>query len=154
MESARIMNTPRVSICLPTLNSMEFLAERMGSISVQSFSDWEVVAVDGFSDDGTHEALHDFAFKHPQVKVSQAVRDGIYPNFNRCIESAEGEFVYIATSDDTMAPDCLEKMVNALEENPDCDLAHCPMKVIDRNGVPAFDWWCTTRFSRGVQGSC
>lgn len=40
-----------------------------------------------------------------------------------------------------MAEDCLEKMVKALDENPDCDLAHCPMRVIDQHGAPGRDWW-------------
>jgi hypothetical protein len=93
------------------------------------------------SDDGTHQSLLDFAAAVPQARVVQAERDGIYPNFNRCIRLAKGEFIYIATSDDTMAADCLEKMVAALDENPDCDLAHCPMRVIDEHGGPGLDWW-------------
>jgi glycosyltransferase involved in cell wall biosynthesis len=131
----------RVSICLPTLNSMEFLAARLDSIRQQTFKSWELVAVDGMSDDGTYQSLLDFAATVPEARVVQAERDGIYPNFNRCIRLAAGEYVYIATSDDTMAADCLEKMVAALDENPDCDLAHCPMRVMDESGGPAPDWW-------------
>ena len=33
-----------------------------------------------------------------------------------------------------MAADCLEKMVAALEANPDCYIAHCPLRVIDEHG--------------------
>ena len=40
-----------------------------------------------------------------------------------------------------MAPDCLSKMVQALEAHPDCDLAHCPLKMITETGGDAFDWW-------------
>jgi glycosyltransferase involved in cell wall biosynthesis len=130
-----------VSICLPTLNSRRFLTDRLESIRQQSFSRWEVVAVDSYSDDGTFGMLENFAAGDARVRVSQAPRDGIYPNFNRCIRQAKGRFVYIATSDDTMAPDCLEKLTGALVENPDCDLAHCPMRVIDEDGLPGRDWW-------------
>jgi GT2 family glycosyltransferase len=35
-----------------------------------------------------------------------------------------------------MTPNALEEMVNALEENPGCDLAHCKLKIIDENGAP------------------
>jgi hypothetical protein len=58
----------------------------------------------------------------------------MYANWNNCIRRARGEFVYIATSDDSMAPDCLEKLVAALTAHPDCDLAHCPLKVFDEAG--------------------
>jgi len=40
----------------------------------------------------------------------------MYANWNNCINLAQGKYVYIATSDDTMTPDCLEKMVGALEK--------------------------------------
>jgi hypothetical protein len=32
-------------------------------------------------------------------------------------------------------------MVNALDENPHCGLAHCPMRVIDGHVAPGRDWW-------------
>ncbi len=132
-----------VSICLPTLNSIRFLSDRLESIRNQTFKNWELIVVDSHSEDGTIEMLEEFAAGDVRVRVWQAPRDGIYPNFNRCIQQAKGRFVYIATSDDTMAHDCLQKMVEALVENPDCDLAHCPMRVIDESGGAGFDWWTT-----------
>jgi hypothetical protein len=33
-----------------------------------------------------------------------------------------------------MAPDCLEKLVAALDAHPECALAHCRLKVIDEHG--------------------
>src|SRR5687768_823778 len=112
--------TPLVSIGLPTLNSQRFLAPRMESIMRQTLTDWELVGIDGHSTDGTFEVLQELERNDPRVRVSQEPKDGIYPNFNRCAERARGKYVYIATSDDTMADDCLEKLVAALEANPDC----------------------------------
>lgn len=132
---------PRVSVCLPTLNSMEFLDARIASIRSQTFTGWNLVAVDGGSDDGTYEEVVRFAAEVPGSVVVRAGREGIYPAFNRCVREASGEFVHIATSDDTMAPDCLEKLVAALDENPDCDIAHCMLRVIDESGADAADWW-------------
>ena len=130
-----------VSICLPTRDSIRFLPERLASIRNQSFTDWELIAVDSHSEDGTLELLEQFAAVDARVRVCQAPPDGIYRNFNRGIRQARGRYVYIATSDDTMAHDCLEKLVAGLEENPDCELAHCPMRVIDVDGLPGLDWW-------------
>jgi glycosyltransferase involved in cell wall biosynthesis len=131
----------QVSICLPTLNSCRFLFERIESIRDQSFTDWELIAVDSHSEDGTSEMLQKFSLEDHRVRVLQTPKDGIYPNFNRGIQHAKGQFIYIATSDDTMAHDCLEKMVEALSDNPDCEIAHCPMRVIDENGELGPDWW-------------
>jgi hypothetical protein len=58
--------------------------------------------------------------------------------------------VYVATSDDNMAPDCLEKLVEALEANPDCDLAHCALRMFNENGVelPSTWWYNWSLFAR------
>jgi hypothetical protein len=53
------------------------------------------------------------------------------PNWN--IRRAQGKYIYIATSDDTMAPDFLEKMVQALEDHPECDLADSSTRIVGDN---------------------
>ncbi len=118
-------HTPAISVCLPNLNNRQFLQERLESIFKQSCADWELIVVDGHSDDGAWEFLQENAAREPRMRLVQAPREGIYPAINRCIELARGEFVYIATSDDTMPSDCLQKLAAALHSNPDCDLAHC-----------------------------
>jgi len=135
------MKAPRVSICLPNLNNRPYLEERIATIEAQTLTDWELVVCDNFSDDGAWEFFQELAQRDSRVRISQEPREGMYANWNNCVRLARGEFVYVATSDDTMAADCLEKMVKALDENPDCDLAHCPMKVIDQHGAPGRDWW-------------
>ncbi len=135
------MNAPRVSVCLPNLNNRPYLEERIATIEAQTFKDWELVICDNHSDDGAWEFFQELAKRDSRVLLSQEPREGMYANWNNCVRKARGEFVYVATSDDTMAEDCLEKMVKALDENPDCDLAHCPMKVIDQHGAPGRDWW-------------
>jgi len=52
------------------------------------------------------------------MRISPTPRKGVYAGFNDCIQLACGKHVYIVTSDDTMLPDFLEKMVVALNKNP------------------------------------
>ena len=42
-----------------------------------------------------------------------------------------------------MEEDCLKKLVEALELNSNCSLAHCNLKIIDENSerVPTLDWY-------------
>lgn len=136
------MSEPKVSICMPTLNSEAFLAPRLESIRRQTLTDWELVVVDSQSDDATLPMIESFAQQGGVVRVHQGPRDGIYTNINRSIEYARGAYVYIATSDDTMADDCLEKMVEALDRHPSCGMAHCALRIIDAQGGAAEDdWW-------------
>ena len=130
-----------VSICLPTFNSIRFLVARLDSILSQTYDDWELIVFDSGSNDGTVEMITALEAVDSRVRMFHAPRDGIYPNFNRGIRQASGDFIHIATSDDTMPPDFLNKMVNALEKNHDCELAHCPMRVLSEDGSDGYDWW-------------
>lgn len=127
---------------MPTLNSEAFLAPRLESIRRQTLRDWELVVVDSRSDDATLAMIESFARQGGVVRVYQGPRDGIYTNINRSIEYARSDYIYIATSDDTMADDCLEKMAGALDRYPGCGLAHCGLRLIDARGQPVQDnWW-------------
>lgn len=129
--------TPRVSILLPNLNNRPFLDERLRSIVAQTLADWELVVVDSYSTDGAWEFFQEWAARDSRIRIFQSPQRGIYVNWNRCLGLARGEYVLIAPSDDTMEPDFLEHMVRALDENPDCDLAHCKLRIIDENGGPS-----------------
>lgn len=138
---------PTVTICLPNLNNREFLPERLDSIRRQSFSDWEIVVFDSFSTDGAWEYLSEAAARDPRMRIWQAPR-GMYENWNNCVREARGRYVYFATSDDTMADDFLERMVGALEAEPDCGLAHSPLRTFDAEGreLPS-DWSTASMFA-------
>jgi len=125
---------PKVSILLPNLNCRPFLEDRIRTIKEQIFSDWELIIVDGYSSDGSWEFFQSIAESDSRVKLFQFPQEGIYAGINRCIQLAGGKYIYVATSDDTMTPDCLERMVTALENFPDCDLCHCCLAIIDEDG--------------------
>jgi glycosyltransferase involved in cell wall biosynthesis len=131
-----ISDKPKVSICVPNLNTRAFLPERFETIFNQTFQDWELIVYDSFSDDGAWEYIQQLASREPRMKISQGPREGTPGSWNPCIAQARGEYVYIATSDDTMMPDCLEKMVAALESNPDCGICQCELLIIDEKGWP------------------
>lgn len=146
------MSHPLVSVCLPNLNTRPYLPERVESILSQTCSDWELIVSDNHSEDGAWEFFQELARRDSRVSIQQAPREGLYANWNRCLERAQGKYVYIATSDDTMAPDCLEKLASALERHADCDLAHCTMRTIDPVGAPVHEprWPECTVFAQGL----
>ena len=135
---------PRVSICVPNLNTRRFLPERFQTILAQSFEDWELLVYDSYSDDGAWEYILAQAAREPRMRAWQGPRQGTPGSWSPCIREARGEYVYVATSDDTMPPDCIEKLVATLDANPHCDLAHCPLRAIDdesREIHTVSEWW-------------
>lgn len=123
----------KVSILLPNLNNREYLEPRIQSIRDQTLKEWELVVVDSYSNDGAWEYFEECARKDKKIRIYQSEERGIYNNFNKCIRYARGEYIYFATSDDTMTPNALEEMVTALEKNTGCDLAHCKLRIIDEH---------------------
>jgi glycosyltransferase involved in cell wall biosynthesis len=143
---------PLVSICLPNLNARSFLEERFQSILGQTLQDWELFVYDSHSDDGSWELIQDFAKKDTRIRILQGPREGPYPAWNECLRNTSGEYVYVATSDDSMAPEFLERMVAGMETNPDCELAHSPVVIVDDRGEPVKDlpWPDVTAFADGI----
>jgi len=145
------MKPPRVSVCLPNLNTYPYLRERVDTILAQTYAHWELVVSDNFSDDGAWELFQELSRRDPRIVIAQAPREGMYQNWNRCLDRARGEFIYVATSDDGMAPDCLEKLVDALDRHPECDAAHCSLVVVDEAGTPLPNpWWREGLFDQSL----
>jgi len=133
------MSAPLVSICLPNLNTRPFLEERMESLFCQTLVDWELIICDSHSDDEAWEFFKQFK-RDPRVRLCQVPREGLYAGWNECLKRVEGEYVYIATSDDTAEPGLLERLVGLLEEHRDTDLAVCRYRRIDERGEHLPDW--------------
>src|SRR5262245_39730340 len=144
--------TPRISICVPNLNTLPFLEERFESIFGQSLQDWELFVYDSYSDDGSWEFIQRVARGEKRMRIAQGPREGIYPAWNECLRQTTGEYVYIATSDDAMSNDFLEKMVGALDEHSECELAHCPLVTVNERGEVLADltWPEITVFGDGA----
>jgi len=137
---------PKVSICVPNLNTRPFLPERFQTIREQSLNDWELLVYDSHSTDGAWEYICELAAEEPRMRAWQGPREGTPGSWSPCVAKARGEYVYIATSDDTMPPDCLEKLVAALDAHPGCDVAHCRLMPIDEHGNEVSErsrWWST-----------
>lgn len=139
----------QVSILLPNYNKGKYIRERLESINNQSFTNWELIVIDGYSDDGSWEIIKAFSERIDNPKqILQLPRKGIYDAFNQCIKRASGKYIYIATSDDLMSRDCLTEMVAALEEFPDCGLCSSCLYIIDEDGNKVHDRWHSTNSSK------
>ncbi|MDJ1491709.1 glycosyltransferase [Cytophagaceae bacterium DM2B3-1] len=133
---------PKVSIILPNLNSYPFISERIETILHQTLAEWECIVIDGYSNDGSWELLTEVASKDTRFHLYQFPPKGPYDAWNKGIDKSTGEYIYIATSDDTMVSQCLEQMVSALDKHQVCDIAHCNLRVIDEQGEASslLDW--------------
>lgn len=125
---------PKVSIIMPCYNAEEHLAISVGSLFAQSFTDWELIAIDDGSRDGTLlwlQSQHD-----PRIKVITQSNQGVSAARNRGLGIVTGNYVAFLDADDTWAPTFLEKMIAALEHAPHAVLAYCGWQNVGLPGSP------------------
>lgn len=99
-----IMNTPLVSICIPTFNGEKFLSNALLSASAQVGDDIEIIISDDCSSDRSLEIALKHAEKDPRVRVLHAKYNrGLVGNFNYCIAEARGEWIKFLLQDDVLS---------------------------------------------------
>ncbi|TAN38423.1 MAG: glycosyltransferase [Verrucomicrobia bacterium] len=107
---------PCVSICIPTYNSRDYLAECIASIRAQTFTDYEVVICDDESSDGTLDLARQLAKGDTRFRfISNPCRLGLVQNWNNCVKQARGEWIKFVFQDDVIKSSCLEKLLLACE---------------------------------------
>jgi len=98
-------SSPKVSIIIPTFNSVVFLAKSLTSVLSQSFRDFEIVIVDGVSKDETIALIEPFAENDPRIRYISEKDKGIYDAMNKGIALARGEWLLFLGSDDHLHDD-------------------------------------------------
>ena len=126
----------KFSIITCTKNSASFLAENIASVKAQTFTDYEQVFVDGFSDDGTWETIERYREANPdKVRAVQTEPKGISNAMNRGIREAKGEFLIHLHSDDSFYDDkVLADVADFLDKNPQLDWIYGQANTIREDG--------------------
>jgi glycosyltransferase involved in cell wall biosynthesis len=126
---------------------MPYLPERLESILGQTYPHWKLNVLDSFSDDGSKEVYD--SLEDERINVSYVPKEGIYPAWNKLLGLVKHDWVYIATADDTMYPECLEKCLKAISENPPTPLVLFGIDVITEKGRKC-EYWHGSR-NRGAR---
>ncbi len=106
---------PRISVIIPAYHHEKYIAAAIESILAQSFSDFEIVAIDDGSPDRTGEILDSCARRDDRIRVFHQENRGVAETSNRGIEYARGEWVAFCGSDDTYPPGALEALIRKSE---------------------------------------
>lgn len=125
----------KVSIIVPNYNYCRFLHKRMESIFEQSYDNYEVILLDDCSSDGSGEYLRELSTQ-PKVKkciINESNTGSPFLQWERGLQEADGEYVWIAESDDWCLPNFLEILVDALNANEKTSFAMVGSIMVDEN---------------------
>lgn len=137
--------TPAVSVLLPCRDAAAHLPEAIESIAVQSFTDFEVIALDDGSRDATPDLLADWAGSDERVRVLRTAGRGLVAALSLGMDAAGGALVARMDADDIAAPDRVARQVAFLAER--LEIAACgtgvryfPRDVV-RDGARRYESW-------------
>ncbi len=120
---------PRVSILLTCFNHIGYLPMCYKSILDQTFKDYEVIAIDDGSTDGTRAWLKEHV--EGATLILNETNLGTYASLNVALKAAKGEYIAIFNDDDLWAPTKLQRQVEMLDDNAEMGLVHTDGGFID-----------------------
>ncbi len=117
------MPQPTFSIVVPVHNVRAYLRECIESILSQSFTDFELIAIDDASPDGSGDVLDEYASEDPRVTVRHLPRNvGLGPARDVGIDAATGRYLLFVDGDDTLTPDSLAAIAAKVESTGHPDI--------------------------------
>jgi len=106
----------QVSIVVACRNEIQHLAPFLESVLAQELeSSWEAIVADGLSDDGTWEALHEYAVANSRLRVIRNHGRIVSTGLNAAIRAARGDIIIRMDAHTIYAPSYCRQCVLELE---------------------------------------
>ncbi|MBE0544821.1 MAG: glycosyltransferase family 2 protein [Verrucomicrobia bacterium] len=138
-------NVPIISIVLPVRDAVGTIAAALESILRQTFTAWELVAVDDGSQDETLPRLKAAARSDARIRVLTQPAEGIAATLQTGCHATRGAFIARMDADDVMLPERLARQVEFLEEHPRIGVVSCRVRfggnVTEQAGYAAHIEW-------------
>lgn len=118
---------PAVSVVIPFYNVEKYIGDGLESLLMQTFQNFEVIAVDDGSTDSTPAVVESFIPKFGgRLRLAKLKRHsgGATEPRNMGISLSRGEYLFFLDSDDSIMPTGLEEMY-ALAKKYSADVVHC-----------------------------
>jgi len=106
-----------ISVVIPLYNKEAFIAETIGSVLAQTFTEFEIIVVNDGSTDASLAKV--MAIADPRVKVISIENAGVSVARNMGIDAAQTDWVSFLDGDDWWGPTFLEETVKAISTYPE-----------------------------------
>ncbi|MBB6500973.1 glycosyltransferase family 2 protein [Pedobacter cryoconitis] len=126
---------PKVSVIVPNYNHAAYLTQRLESVLNQSFQDFELIILDDCSSDNSKDIIDQYA-RHPRVShivYNEQNSGSTFNQWEKGIRLAQGEWIWIAESDDWSEPDFLQELVFHISAEPGVNLAFSQLYLVDEH---------------------
>lgn len=103
---------PKISVIVPVYNVELCIARCVDSLLSQTFTDFELLLIDDGSPDNSGKICDEYAGKDSRIKVIHRLNSGAAAARNAGIKAAKGEYIGFVDSDDYVAENFLETLIN------------------------------------------
>lgn len=111
------MESPLVSIIVPTYNVEKYIAQTIECVLAQSFTNWELVITDDCSKDSTIKIIEKYAQEDERIKLHiLSQNSGAATARNHSIEKSIGRYIAFLDGDDWWYPEKLEKQMKFFQQ--------------------------------------
>ena len=115
------MEKPFFSVVIPTYNHEVFLEKAVKSVLTQTFSDYEIIIIDNYSNDNTENLIKNLNNKN--IKFIKNRNHGIIAKSrNIGIEQSKSEWIAFLDSDDIWRQEKLKVLFNFIKNNNNYDV--------------------------------
>lgn len=117
------MDSPLLSICIPTYNRGRFLNLCLESVidSVQGNNNVEICVSNNASNDNTMDIIEKYKHIENFFYVSNECNLGIPKNFLKVTSMAKGKYVWLVGDDDIIVPGAVNRILECIINNETCD---------------------------------
>lgn len=134
-DSTSHAQPPAVSVLLPVRNAVAYLDECLESLVAQTLEDFEIVAVDDASTDGSRARLDRWERSDDRVRVVGNPDPGLVGALNLGLAGCRAPLVARMDADDRAHPERLERQVERFREEPDLAVVACLVRHFSDDGV-------------------
>lgn len=132
---------PKVSVIIPNYNHARFLEKRIRTVIEQTYQDLEVICLDDASTDKSHDVIARFLPELRFQAIYNTMNSGSpFKQWQKGLQVAQGEYIWIAESDDYADLKFLEKLVVILDQNPNIGLVYSQSWGVDDNDQIIRNW--------------
>lgn len=133
---------PLVSVIVPNYNHEKYLVQRLETIFNQSYTNIEVILLDDCSTDSSANILSQYA-KHSKVSycvVNSENSGNTFMQWNKGINLAKGNFIWIAESDDFSSLEFIKDTLQPLLKDEKIVLSYCQSNKVNENSEVKGNW--------------
>lgn len=112
------MRSPSLSIVIPVRNEANYIERCVESIYAQDFAGhgYEVIVVDGMSDDGTLEKIQNLKSKYPNLKILSNPKKTVSSGVNLGVRNSSGEIVFRMDAHAEYGADYIKTCLEVMEQ--------------------------------------